>query len=62
MAIPSATEGRTRYSKSSFSGGKKNNWYEGDGEYKFPNGEVYKGQFFRGEFHGKGKLVPYLLL
>mmetsp|Transcript_50574 Transcript_50574/g.134589 ORF Transcript_50574/g.134589 Transcript_50574/m.134589 type:complete len:173 (-) Transcript_50574:384-902(-) len=35
----------------------KNEWYEGEGSFKFPNGVVYEGQFRKGEFHGKGALV-----
>lgn len=28
----------------------------GKGVYKFPNGTVYEGEFYKGNFHGKGKL------
>jgi hypothetical protein len=29
---------------------------EGQGEYIFPDGMVYKGEFYNGMFHGKGEL------
>eukprot|EP00746_Dinoflagellata_sp_MGD_P002220 gnl/MRDRNA2_/MRDRNA2_104313_c0_seq1.p1 gnl/MRDRNA2_/MRDRNA2_104313_c0~~gnl/MRDRNA2_/MRDRNA2_104313_c0_seq1.p1 ORF type:complete len:194 (+),score=34.04 gnl/MRDRNA2_/MRDRNA2_104313_c0_seq1:75-656(+) len=40
-----------------FEGPFKNDWYEGEGKFKFPNGVVYEGQFRKGEFHGEGALV-----
>lgn len=40
-----------------FPDGMKNEWYEGEGKFTFPNGVVYDGQFRKGEFHGEGALV-----
>ena len=28
----------------------------GKGIYIFPNGTIYEGQFYKGNFHGEGKL------
>lgn len=45
------------WSGTEYDGPDKNEWFEGDGKFKFPNGVVYVGQFRKGEFHGKGALV-----
>lgn len=45
------------WSGTEFEGPFKNDWYEGEGKFKFPNGVVYEGQFRKGEFHGEGALV-----
>mmetsp|Transcript_47115 Transcript_47115/g.143170 ORF Transcript_47115/g.143170 Transcript_47115/m.143170 type:complete len:186 (-) Transcript_47115:166-723(-) len=45
------------WSTTSYGGPTKNEWYEGQGKFKFPNGVVYEGEFRKGEFHGTGALV-----
>mmetsp|Transcript_34949 Transcript_34949/g.69393 ORF Transcript_34949/g.69393 Transcript_34949/m.69393 type:complete len:194 (-) Transcript_34949:194-775(-) len=45
------------WSGTTYEGPNKNEWFEGEGRFKFPNGVVYEGQFRKGEFHGKGALV-----
>merc|ERR1712217_237598 len=45
------------WSGTTYEGPEKNDWYEGEGRFKFPNGVVYEGQFRKGEFHGEGALV-----
>lgn len=45
------------WSNTSYEGPSKNEWYEGEGKFTFPNGVVYVGQFRKGEFHGQGALV-----
>ncbi|KAF4689846.1 hypothetical protein FOZ60_001038 [Perkinsus olseni] len=35
----------------------KNGWIEGKGEYTFPNGTVYSGDFINDEFDGEGTLT-----
>mmetsp|Transcript_7465 Transcript_7465/g.17692 ORF Transcript_7465/g.17692 Transcript_7465/m.17692 type:complete len:181 (-) Transcript_7465:80-622(-) len=45
------------WSGTKYEGPEKNEWYEGEGKFKFPNGVVYEGQFRKGEFHGEGALV-----
>mmetsp|Transcript_159112 Transcript_159112/g.280932 ORF Transcript_159112/g.280932 Transcript_159112/m.280932 type:complete len:185 (+) Transcript_159112:104-658(+) len=45
------------WSHTEYEGPLKNEWYEGEGKFKFPNGVVYEGQFRKGEFHGEGALV-----
>ena len=45
------------WSKSSHEGEYKEDWYHGQGEFKYPNGVIYKGGFFKGEFHGEGTLI-----
>mmetsp|Transcript_71897 Transcript_71897/g.222083 ORF Transcript_71897/g.222083 Transcript_71897/m.222083 type:complete len:188 (-) Transcript_71897:49-612(-) len=45
------------WSGTKYDGPEKNEWYEGEGKFKFPNGVVYEGQFRKGEFHGQGALV-----
>mmetsp|Transcript_1292 Transcript_1292/g.2247 ORF Transcript_1292/g.2247 Transcript_1292/m.2247 type:complete len:203 (-) Transcript_1292:71-679(-) len=45
------------WSKTKYEGDLKNEWYEGEGKFHFPNGVVYEGQFRKGEFHGEGALV-----
>jgi hypothetical protein len=32
-------------------------WYHGKGKYYYPNGVVYDGEFYKGEFHGEGTLI-----
>jgi hypothetical protein len=38
-------------------GPKKNDWEDGFGNLKFPNGVIYEGNFTKGEFHGDGTLI-----
>mmetsp|Transcript_63472 Transcript_63472/g.151371 ORF Transcript_63472/g.151371 Transcript_63472/m.151371 type:complete len:201 (-) Transcript_63472:24-626(-) len=45
------------WSGTKYDGPVKNEWFEGEGTFKFPNGVVYEGQFRKGEFHGQGSLV-----
>mmetsp|Transcript_52548 Transcript_52548/g.94304 ORF Transcript_52548/g.94304 Transcript_52548/m.94304 type:complete len:181 (+) Transcript_52548:75-617(+) len=45
------------WSGTSYKGDGKNEWYDGEGKFTFPNGVVYEGQFKKGEFHGEGALV-----
>lgn len=47
----------SHWSGTEYEGPAKNEWFEGDGKFKFPNGVVYEGQFRKGEFHGTGALV-----
>lgn len=47
----------SHWSGTEYDGPTKNEWFEGDGKFKFPNGVVYEGQFRKGEFHGSGALV-----
>ncbi|KAF4662983.1 hypothetical protein FOL47_005976 [Perkinsus chesapeaki] len=35
----------------------KNGWKEGEGEYTFPNGTIYRGHFVNDEFDGEGSLI-----
>lgn len=45
------------WSGTTYEGPEKNQWYEGEGKFRFPSGVVYEGQFRKGEFHGEGALV-----
>lgn len=45
------------WSGTKYEGPDKNEWFEGEGRFKFPSGVVYEGQFRKGEFHGEGALV-----
>eukprot|EP00928_Gymnodinium_smaydae_P070082 TRINITY_DN54018_c0_g1_i1.p1 TRINITY_DN54018_c0_g1~~TRINITY_DN54018_c0_g1_i1.p1 ORF type:complete len:211 (-),score=24.18 TRINITY_DN54018_c0_g1_i1:116-694(-) len=45
------------WSHTKYEGPEKNEWFEGEGKFKFPSGVVYEGQFRKGEFHGVGALV-----
>ena len=45
-----------KWSNSEFAGPTANNWPQGQGKFKFPNGVVYEGDFDKGEFHGNGTL------
>lgn len=45
------------WSGTKYEGPEKNEWFEGEGKFKFPSGVVYEGQFRKGEFHGEGALV-----
>ncbi|CAK0905166.1 unnamed protein product [Prorocentrum cordatum] len=45
------------WSGTEYAGPEKNEWFEGEGRFKFPNGVVYEGEFRKGEFHGEGALV-----
>uniref|UniRef100_A0A0G4GFC5 MORN repeat-containing protein 5 n=1 Tax=Chromera velia CCMP2878 TaxID=1169474 RepID=A0A0G4GFC5_9ALVE len=47
----------SHWSGTSYEGPLKNEWYEGEGKFHFPNGVTYIGQFRKGEFHGEGALV-----
>eukprot|EP00439_Symbiodinium_sp_Y106_P047663 s291_g6.t1 len=51
------TDEMSLWSNTSYEGPSKNEWYEGEGKFTFPNGVVYVGQFRKGEFHGQGALV-----
>ena len=46
----------SKWSGSDFAGPTENNWPQGVGKFKFPNGVVYEGNFDKGEFHGDGTL------
>mmetsp|Transcript_62056 Transcript_62056/g.134658 ORF Transcript_62056/g.134658 Transcript_62056/m.134658 type:complete len:357 (-) Transcript_62056:139-1209(-) len=45
------------WSGTAYEGPEKNEWFEGKGTFRFPNGVVYEGEFRKGEFHGDGALV-----
>jgi hypothetical protein len=45
------------WSGTEYDGDEKNEWYDGKGKFRFPNGVVYEGEFRKGEFHGEGALV-----
>ena len=45
------------WSGSNYQGPKTNGWEQGKGQFKFPNGVVYEGEFDKGEFHGNGTLI-----
>ena len=47
----------SKWSGASYEGEVKNNWEDGQGKHKFPNGVVYEGNFTKGEFHGDGTLI-----
>ncbi|CAE8583596.1 unnamed protein product [Polarella glacialis] len=57
MPIVDLCRYRSNWSGTSYEGPVKNEWYEGDGKFTFPNGVVYEGEFRKGEFHGQGALV-----
>ena len=46
----------SKWSGSDFAGPTQDNWPQGVGKFKFPNGVVYEGNFDKGEFHGDGTL------
>lgn len=46
-----------KWSGSSYEGPIQNDWEDGIGKHKFPNGVVYEGNFEKGEFHGEGTLI-----
>ncbi len=46
-----------RFTQSNYEGEKIDNWPHGTGKYIFPNGTIYQGQFFQGNFHGDGILT-----
>ena len=46
----------SKWSGSDFVGPTDNNWPQGVGKFRFPNGVVYEGNFDKGEFHGDGTL------
>jgi len=47
----------SKWSGSIYDGPKKNDWEDGFGKLKFPNGVIYEGNFTKGEFHGDGTLI-----
>ena len=47
----------SKWSGASYEGPQKNDWEDGVGKHKFPNGVVYEGNFTKGEFHGDGTLI-----
>ena len=47
----------SKWSGSTYLGPKKNDWEDGFGNLKFPNGVIYEGNFTKGEFHGDGTLI-----
>ena len=47
----------SKWSGASYEGPQKNEWEDGIGKHKFPNGVVYEGNFTKGEFHGEGTLI-----
>ena len=46
-----------KWSGAGYEGPQKNDWEDGIGKHKFPNGVVYEGNFTKGEFHGEGTLI-----
>ena len=46
----------SKWSGSDFASPAENDWPQGVGKFRFPNGVVYEGQFDKGEFHGDGTL------
>ena len=40
-----------------YEGEIKNEWEDGFGKHKFPNGVIYEGNFTKGEQHGDGTLI-----
>ncbi len=47
----------SKWSGSCYEGDIKNEWEDGFGKHKFPNGVIYEGNFTKGEFHGDGTLI-----
>ena len=47
----------SKWSQSTYEGPMKNDWEDGFGKHKFPNGVIYEGNFTKGEFHGEGTLI-----
>ena len=47
----------SQWSGSGYEGPVKNDWEQGFGKFKFPNGVIYEGNFDKGEFHGDGTLI-----
>ena len=47
----------SKWSESTYEGPTKNEWEDGIGKHKFPNGVIYEGNFTKGEFHGEGTLI-----
>ena len=47
----------SQWSKSAYKGDAANGWEQGKGEFTFPNGVKYVGNFDKGEFHGEGTLM-----
>ena len=47
----------SKWSQSAYEGPMKNDWEDGFGKHKFPNGVIYEGNFTKGEFHGEGTLI-----
>ena len=55
----------SEWSGSSYDGEMKDGWliiicnlrYHGKGKFTYPNGVIYEGDFWKGEFHGNGVLI-----
>jgi hypothetical protein len=47
----------SKWSGSSYTGPKENDWEDGIGSFKFPNNVTYEGKLYKGEFHGEGTLI-----
>ena len=45
------------YTGSSYDGGVESRRFEGRGEFQFPNGTKYVGEFVDGMFHGEGTII-----
>ena len=47
----------SKWSGASYQGPVDNDWEQGLGKHKFPNGVIYDGLLDKGEFHGEGTLI-----